>query len=599
MKNLSGYFLVAFIAFLSIPSDQASANPTGLGRRPLPVLEMNPDGTLPGDNRNCFTVGSDGIVRFWLIPPQRLRNKRWDTYPGNPIAPEDPSVDVHDEGFDYSNKGLYIDIASIEGGYPGFDQDYMQTPVEKVRTIHLPGSEGKTICLRSLSERVESWFEMIGFHVMASAALTGSSYVSGGYFDNFADAGALQALPHYGMLYVQLKAAEDVRRQLQLRSNLNPGTATCSAAGVFAGAVPLLTAAGTFRPLNNMGLTGGYSTFWLSALAKLLLQCVDYQVVTPVGEYLSPANGSVRQPGSLTMNDAWMGLGGLGTTYATQMIRDLQYTGYIVPKDMWAKIAITSTGSVRTFIRNLNDRYFWRDSEILPLLADGLTMLTITSLDDPSDIMHAYFDEYIKQISFSATGAVVEYSSSEVREWEDYFQSWIDEGTFAIAATGMIQGVVAAAPYVVTPIAKLLSPVTGKVWMAARATSKALPYINHVNDKVARLGTVVSAVKTKAAGSARQVGSLLKTIVQKIPLSDKMTTLVPAATASPPIQTGLSISKGISLRVALKYSGPSSARYMSAVSDMISAASRPGSPFRKVFQADERIVLDYYVLPEP
>ena len=615
---------IVVIAFLIVPlstslsSSLSNAAEPSAPDPPLPILVINPDGSLPDDGSNCLKVGSDGSARFILKPPQRLKSEKRDEYPGNPIAPENPYTDTdeHEEGFDYSNRGLYIDVASMEGGYLNFDQDYLQEPAEKIRTVRSPGNEGKTICVvASKPERVESWFEVMGFHVMASTALMGSSYLSGGYFDNFADAGAVQALPHYGMLYVQLKAAADIQRQLMIRGQFSPAGSTCGAAGMFASGVPLLLNLLPAVNLNNMGLAGGYTAFWLSGLARLSLQCANHGVVTPVGEYLFPANGTFRQPGSLTLSDAWMGLGGLGTAYSTQGLKNTPYTGYVVPQAMWTKITISSTGGVRTFVRNINDRYFLKDSEILPFLSDVTTLIIIASLDDPSDVTHIYFDEYIKQMGSSAAGGFIKYGSDwvaqeqtgpngekldeggpEMREWENYFQSWIDEGVFSIGTMVTLQGATAVVPYVVAPIARLTSPVTrfGKATVAS--AYKTIPYINYAKDGIVKVGTVIGTAKTKVTGAARSVGSTLKSVVQKIPYSGKLAAYAPATTAKGPVRSGLSFSKGIALRVAVKHNGPSAAKHMAVVADMMSAASRPGAPFRKIFQADHRIVLDHFVL---
>ena len=93
-------------------------------------------------------VGNDGTATINLIPPQRLQNDYWDTRDENPIR---PTREVYEKGFDYTHKGLYLDLASINtAGRTEFDSDYLEVPETRERIVHSPGNEGELICLKVL-----------------------------------------------------------------------------------------------------------------------------------------------------------------------------------------------------------------------------------------------------------------------------------------------------------------------------------------------------------------------------------------------------------------------------------------------------------------
>ena len=366
-----------------------------------PVIEIQPDGTIKDDGTNCVLVGPDATATVYLVAPPQLKNDDWDSLEYNPIRPGSTATE---EGFDYTHHGLYLDLPFINPvGRTEFDSERLETPLTRKRVIRSPGNEGQLICLTTPHKpghspyvRVQSPLETLGYHLMAVAFSWGIDKATGNRLNNFKDGGAFSYSHGYGMLTVQLKAGRDIK-QFFANLGFSPARSTCLAAAVQATGYPFIQK--LLTPMADLSLAGRYATFWLSSLSGNIVDCIGLTAFQPIGEKLSPANGTVRQPGSKVVTDAWGGFGALGSAYALAGKGD--------DLGMLVKITITSAGRMRSFIRNINDHYFWRDSEILPLLQDGLVSVSMALMSDPGAVTTVFFDEYLKQTSSFSDGLCV------------------------------------------------------------------------------------------------------------------------------------------------------------------------------------------------
>lgn len=546
-----------------------------------PTIQIQPDGTILDDGTNCVLVGDDGTATINLTPPQRLKDDDWDDKGYNPIRPG--SV-VYENGFDYTHKGLYLDLASInKAGRTEFHSDYLEVPVTRERTIHSPMNAGKMICLtvkhkpgRTPYSRVQSWFETLGYHGMAIGASWGIDKATGNRLINFGNGDGFSALHGYAFLSVQLKAGQDLK-QFYIHQGYTPAQASCLAAGTQMTAYPAMIAMAT--PMDQLTAAGRYSTFWLSTASKNTIDCIGDTVFQPLGEYISPANGTFRQPGSQSVTDFWAGPGAMAFVYMTQPVYGSLFLRQLdtKPPVMWTKITITSTGGTRTFIRNINQRYFWRDSAMLPFLQDGLTMITVASMEDPSQITTIYLDEYIKQMSSDYSGAALE-TSERMQEMEEWFQGEINNGLFTIGAMAALQGAVIASPYVKAGVNAMASYLT---W--------AVPYPGQLWNAVATSG-FIKAAKSGLAKAGHAIGEKVLAVTG----SEYIAGLIPKAPDAIPV-VSYGAMKGFALHLSLHYTGPISTLFTAKISDIMTDISDPHSRTRTLFQADLRLVIDHYV----
>ena len=493
-----------------------------------PVIEIQPDGTIKDDSTNCVLVGPDGTATVYLAAPPQLKDEYWDHKEYNPIRPGNAATE---EGFDYTHHGLYLDLASINTmGRTEFDSERLETPLTRKRIIRSPGNAGKLICLTTLHKpgrspyiRAPSLLETLGYHAMALALSWGIDKATGNGLNNFKNGGVFSYLHGYTMTSVQLKAGRDLKQSIANRG-FSPTQATCSAAAMQAAAFPLLIQK-LLTPMEGLSLTGRYATFWLSSLSGNTIDCIGQFAFQPLGEKLSPADGTIRQPGSKAVTDAWAAFGALGSAYALADKIGDQHV-------MLVKITITSAGRTRSFIRNVNEHYFWRDSEILPLLQDGLVSVSMALVDNPGAVTNVFFGEYLRQMSSSATGYMLS-SSQRMQEMEEWFQEQIINSAFL--TVGVLAGI---------QLAAVVSPYAGQL-------------INYIPYAKAHISPA-----TKLLNSMFTTNGILK---------------------------------GMSFHVALNYVGPTSALMTKKIADMMTDASAPRAPIRTLVQADQRLIIDHYV----
>ncbi|MET4695451.1 hypothetical protein [Endozoicomonas lisbonensis] len=532
-----------------------------------PVIEIQPDGTIKDDGTNCVLVGPDATATVYLVAPPQLKNDYWDSQEYNPIRPGNTATE---EGFDYTHHGLYLDLASINAmGRTEFDSERLETPLTRKRVIRSPGNEGKLICLTTLHKpgrspyvRVQSLLETLGYHGMVVAFSGGIDKAAGNGLNNFKDGGAFSYLHAYSMLSVQLKAGRDLK-QFFANRGFSPAQATCSAAAMQASAFPLIQR--LLTPMGELSLAGRYATFWLSSFSGNTIDCIGQAVFQPIGEKLSPADGTIRQPGSKAVTDAWGGFGALGSAYALAGKSDGLHV-------MLVKITITSAGRTRSFIRNINEQYFWRDSQMLPLLQDGLVSVSMALVDTPGAVTNVFFDEYLKQMSSSATGYMLS-SSQRIQEMEEWFQSQISKAALTM---GVMAGGAVASPYV-GQIINYLIPY-GKAYIPGFAPATNL------------LGRVLS-VPDQVKDAALSAGSIIGGKIRAVPGVEMLQSYL----VYPELFASNSATKGIFLHVAVNYAGPASVLFTKKIADMMTDASAPRAPIRTLVQADQRLVIDHYV----
>ena len=551
----------------------------------IPVIYIQPDGTIKDDGTNCVWLDSEAQATVYLEPPPSVES---GDESGDICSIHGRCGDQDTESaFDYAHHGLYLDLASINSaGRTEFDSDYLIEPKTLKRIIRSPGNAGKQVCLtvqhrpgRSPFQRVGSWFETVGFYGMSLATLWGVDKISQNQLINYKNGDFFSILNTYNMLIVHLKGNEDFEDYL-IRQGFSPAQASCLLSATHWAGMPLMNELST--PATDMTIAGRYAHFWFSESAKSSIHCLREFAFQPLGEWVSPANGSIRQPGSLTVTDAWKGPGALMLSYATQSMYPQMYPGDYqdTPPLLWAKVTVTSSIGTRTFIKNINERYFWRDSEILPYLYDGLVMLSIATLDDPSHVTSVYLKENIKEMTIKASDVSMA-SHDKMQEMEEWIQGEINNGIYYIALTGLLNGVMTGFPFV-----------KGKVGAVG---TKLLSYqpaiVQQATYAIAAQAQNVKAALSTATGYFG--GALLA-----MPGARRFAGYLPVSPTSVRPAIGFSISIGFAKYCALRYTRTVSTQLVSRLSDIVADVSEPGTLTRDFFQSDKRLVIDHYLAEE-
>ncbi|AMO57511.1 hypothetical protein GZ77_14930 [Endozoicomonas montiporae] len=532
----------------------------------LPVIEISPDGLIPDDGSNCALVDSEGYAHFYLTAPSQLKDDYWDSKYYNPIRPGSTAMD---EGFDYTHHGLYLDLAGMNRlGHSTVDSERLDIPRTSLRAIYSPGNEGKRICLftqhkpgKSPYERVPSVLETLGYHAMMLTVSGGIDKLTGNRLNNFGGINPFAHIHGYTMLFAQLKAGRDLKRFF-INHGFSAAGSTCSTMAI-QGALAYFKLVDFLTEMKDLTLAGRYATFWLSPLSGNTLDCITQAVIQPVAEYISPANGTVRQPASNLITDAWSAYSGFG---AASLLAPTAKNAML--KAMLVKVTISSGGRIRHFIRCLTELERGADAEIYSVFQEGLVYISMSFLGGEGKVTKVLFDEFLKQTSSSFMGYELS-SNQRMQEVEEWFQGQINGGLVTLGALAGLQASAIASPYAAKLIAYLAS--------------------------VAQTSVPGYALAAKGANNlfwlTGKAGGLAGGAVKAFPGAERLLSFK----LFPELFVAHSLAKGVALHVSLNYVGPTSVLFTKLIADMMTNASVPRAPIRTLVQADQRLTIGHYV----
>ena len=587
MNRLIAGFLVGVCCWLS-PSF-ADDDPAGAV---VPTIKLLPDGSLPTNGSECVTVGSDGIARVNFLTPHRKRSI-YDDYPHFPRN----DFSYHDDGLDYDRYGVYLSLVNIDKGQFYQQHSYVAGKSSVYQEVVSSGNAGRQICFKRVKDKaVPSYFEFVARYFGEIAALNLLEYATAGAFNNFLRSGFSDSIPTFTMLHNQLGMSWDMQQLLQVKRGMSSTKAGFLMAIALKGAECAFSNA-WYRPVTDLGASGSFTLFYSAPIVDGALNGIDDGVVTPVGEWFSPANGTDRQPGSVLVSDFFRGPLMLYLLHRVQSIWDFSdgTTGVQtnrMPLEMYS-LTIVTTSSSRTFITNLN-KNFLGDSSLLSFLHNGVIMITIASVDDPSNVITVYFDESIKGMSNDLLYSAKGYSDS-LKSMDENLAWGIDNLSnfviFSAAAAGAMMAIPATADMLALAwgYRKLALDSLSTTWAALMLVGLYQP-----RKIPARLKAVAGTAGTGLRATGKYIG-------QSRVVSTLSSSLVPTrlGAGQPPVymNTGKIVGKAYGLSFTFNYVGPAFRRVVRALSEMISDASMPGSPFRYIFQTDRQFIIGHYVKP--
>lgn len=584
MNRLMAGFLVGFCYwFGSVYAHTSAAGAV------VPTIRMLPDGSLPADGSQCVMVDSDGIARVNFAMPHRKRG----FYDDNPHFPRS-DVSWHDDGFEYDRYGVYLSVVNAQGGR--FWQQQSRVTGESVvyQEVVSSGNAGKQICFKTIEDKpVPSYFEFVGRYFSEIFFLNKFESFTGGAFNNFLKSGFSDSIPAFMMLHNQLEMGKDMQQLMQVQGGMSSAQAGISMV-VGLKAVEYGFSPAWYRPITDLGASGAFILFYSAPMMEGALNGIDDGLVTPVGELISPADGTDRQPGSLLASVFFRGPLMLSILHRGQSYwNKADMTGVIknhIPLEMFT-LTIVTTSSTRTFITDL-DRNFLGDNSLLGYLHDGVLLIAIASVDDPSNVITIYFDENIKGMSIDLLNTVQGYSDS--------MKSLDDNLAWGVNALGqfVVFGAVLAGGMATIPVTgALLAKAWGFGKLALDSISTCLPAVALVSLYAQKTGGRLKALGETAGAALRQTGKQLG----QLKVVSKASALVPATvgTGQNPVYWDADkiIGKACGLTFTLGIVGPGVRRIFSALSQIVSDASLPGSPLRYIFQSDRQIVIGHYVRP--
>ncbi|MGI9276047.1 MAG: hypothetical protein ACR2PT_14555, partial [Endozoicomonas sp.] len=439
----------------------------------IPVLAMNADGTLPTDGSQCISVGEGGVAEVYFQPPvSKASCSARLTGAGAYTAMDQYFIDRCElvESYDYERKPLYIMTQSIQGGNFAQQISYHEQDERVLHRIRTDKQPGDVICLKSEAlKRVPSLFEVYGVFMAKFGALLGFEALTGGSLSNFEQGSFLESLHGYGALSTQLVLNAQIDNELQLRGGMSQGSSSCSLASIYAFSYLLYFLSGQWSnpSMKALTTTGAFRTFGLSALAGNIMDCADYKLVMPyLSERLYPSAGSKRSPDSEMIGNLIKGPGWLALLYGSQLSNVPAGVQAYLPahladfsRTMRVKLTIKSAINTRSFRLSGNQTFPADHPEFLKLVQDGILMMSMHSIDEPSKVMSVFFDEYIKQMGAAAFSyqplAGASLDKDEFGQYLVHFFETLLFGTIGSAA------LTHATPVLAGPAGKILS------WSAA------------------------------------------------------------------------------------------------------------------------------------
>ena len=545
-----------WIFFVSASSDLVMGS--------APAIKIGADGSLPTDGSQCVPVDAEGIARVNFISP--------------------PQTAVQgDDGFDYDRYGFYLSVISADHGR--FPKKSSLLPPEASLYQEVISSEnaGKTICFKlSSNEPVPSWFEVFARYFGLIATLRALEGLAGAAYKDFLTAGYPGSIPAITMLHNQLEMGKDVRQLTELNTNASSVTSGLGSAVVLSAASTLFPAS-WYTSLKDLSTVGSFTLFYAAPIGEGYLIAIDDKLATRLGELISPANGTERQPGSRLISHAFRGPAMMASLYGSQ-----NYWPALekLEPNLMVSLTIVTSYSTRTFVRELSN-IFLENGELLGYVQDGLLMISIASTDDPSTFMSIYFDENFKGRTNELVGSLQQYSAR---------MNTIDENAaWALSLMGntiiwtpVIWGLLASTPYTAPAFQAVLSYMQASLPLfIVVGMQKARQYKNAATKDLAKVGhSVMDGLATVGKNLANLPG-LSHTARLRPRLKGSGMSIAPKTSAG----------KALGLSFAFNTASPTYRSMVHYLSQLMTDIFEPGCILHQTFQTSRQFVIGHYVLP--
>ena len=531
-----------------------SANVNVIADR-VPTIKIGADGSLPQDGSQCVRVDDDGVARVDFAFPPHIKNQK-------------------EGGFDYDRYGFYFSLmAANHGSFP--TQSSVASPEAIIyQEVISSKNAGKTICFTlDANMDVPSYFETVARYFGLIGALRMLESAAGATYQDFPSTSYPGSIPAITMLHNQLEMGKDLRQLTMLKANTSSATAGFVTGGLLSTGY-LFFPESWYTPITELGTTGSFTLFYSAPIGDGLLIGIDDSVATPIGELISPANGTQRQPGSLMASHAFRGPVMLGSLYGTQNY----WTGEHASKPvntLMVSLTIVTTYSTRTFIRELG-KNFLDDGELLGYLHDGFLMMSIASIDDPSNVIAIYRDESFKDRTNDLLNTYQHYSD-QMKAVDKFFV----KNLYRLEQT------------------LIWAPIVLGLMTAYSAT---VPLVNSILSHAETPLPLVVMVGMQKANSVKKAISngLTKTrqVVASLPgISHVAKSLPQPARSGIPFDTKTNAGKAMGLSFSFNVAGPGFRTMVHGLSNLMTDLGDPGSPWHTTFQTGRQFVIGHYVMP--
>lgn len=547
-------FLGSSLWILSVSAHSDEINPL------VPIIKIGADGCLPTDGSQCVQVDADGVARVNFVSPPHKKNQE-------------------ENGFEYDRSGFYLSLVSADRGSFQKQSSFLPSEASIYQEIISSENAGKTICFKLDSEvPVPSYFEAVARYFGLIGALRNLEASVGASYQHFPDTSYPGSIPALTMLYNQLEMGRDMRHLMELNTGASSAVAGVTSAGIISSGY-LFFPDSWYTPITELSTAGSFTLFYSAPIGDGLLIGIDDGFVTPyIGEQISPANGTDRQPGSLLASHAFRGPAMLASLYGSQNYWSGPNTEKRLNRLM-VSLTIVTTHSTRTFIRELSSK-FLDNGELLGYIQDGLLMITIASTEDPSNVISIYFDENLKGRTHEFIGSYNHHTANmkTVDSYSAYALSLMER---TLMWAPVFAGLLVAYPYT--------APLAGQVLSSVEATlASSVPMIVLIGMNKAR-----SFKRGMSKGMAKAGNALAK-----LPGISHAARLRPKTTGSGiPFQPKNSVGKAMGLSFSFNVVGPGFRSMVRYLSNLMTDLCDPGSVWHQTFQTGRQFVIGHYVLP--
>ena len=521
----------------------------------VPAIRIGADGSLPADGSQCVPVDDDGVARVNFISPPHIK-------------------DQEEEGFDYDRYDFYLSVVAAKHGRFPMQSSFVPGQTSIYQEVISSTNAGKTICFTKDADiAVPSYFETIAryFGLIGTLRMLEASVGAG--YRHFPGTSYPGSIPALTMLHNQLEMGKDLRQMMALKANASSTMAGLVSAGLLSTAY-LFFPESLFTPITNLGTAGSFALFYSAPVDDGLLIAVDDGIATPIGELISPANGTRRQPGSLLASHTFRGPFMLASLYGSQNYWTGPGAGKAV-NSLMVSLTIVTTYSTRTFIREIGNNFF-DNGELLSYLYDGFLMISIASVDDPSNVIAIYRDENFKGRTNELLGTYQHYSG-QMKDVDEFFAQTISMMERILMWTPIFMGLQVAHPLTATMTSHIIDGIKAS-----------LPLVVLVGMNKAR------DFRHRMSGSLAKTGKALA----NLPGISHIAKLRPKTMGSGiPFDTKANAGKALGLSFSFNFAGPGFRSLVHYLSVLLTDLGDPGSAWHRTFQTGRQFVIGHYVMP--
>lgn len=564
MNTSNSWYLFWFFLWIPFVNANIDDNAPVEDNAFLSHITLQPDGSLPTDGSACMPVDQDGFARVVFETPAQK---------------ESPDG----IGIDYVQQGLFLSVLSSKGGSFNPQTTYIPEETSVFYEIESQANAGKTICLHIKEDKiVPSYFEAGARYFGELGALRMLEAAYGGAYNNFLEGYYTSVIPAFTTLHNQIEMGNDFRQLLELHAGMSSSASGFTSVGYLLPGYIAFPEAWKVTPttLTNLGLAGSFYLFYSAPIGDGLINGLDNGFVTPyIGEWLSPANGTERQLGSILTSEFLRGPFILSALYGGQNYWNIPATADIKAKNsvpnLMVSLTIVSSHGTRQFVRTASE-HLLGDSSYLELAEDAILILSMATVDNPSTVTAIAFDENIK----GRTNQILmfyHHQSASFKAMDDSINNIVGkmERTlyFGFLLTSAFAMLPAAAPVVtvVLDTAKTIGSFVVPGFLIVM-----LDRAKRIKPKVSQgLATVGNAV-AKVPG-VRKISS--KTVGSGIPLNPTR-----------------SVGNAMGLSVVFNVIGPGFRSFTRCASNILRDLFVPGSTLHETFRSNRLIIIGHTVV---